>query len=70
MRQVIKECMTENNMEFDDNQIDGLAKALYEDAAGIKDSDGNTPEHPGITIDQLKAELGKHPGLLENLSIK
>ena len=61
--------MEENGMRFDDKEIEGLAQALYEDAAGL--AAGEEPENcPGITVDDLKAELAKHDGLLENLSIK
>ena len=69
LREVMKACMEENGMRFDDKEIEGLAQALYEDAAGL--AAGEEPENcPGITVDDLKAELAKHDGLLENLSIK
>ena len=49
--------------------MEGLAQALYEDAAGL--AAGEEAENcPGITVDDLKAELAKHEGLLENLSIR
>ena len=49
--------------------MEGLAQALYEDAAGL--AAGEVAENcPGITVDDLKAELAKHEGLLENLSIR
>ena len=69
LREVMKACMEENGMRFDDKEIESLAQALYEDAAGL--AAGEEPENcSGITVDDLKAELAKHQGLLENLSIK
>ncbi len=77
-------CMEENGMRFDEKEIEDLAHALYEDAAGLaadQDQDqeeeeeedggeGSSAASRGITIEDLKAELAKHDGLLENLSIK
>ena len=63
LRHVMKACMEENGMKFDEKDIESLTKILYQDAAG-EDSRG------GITIDDIKEELGKHEGLLENLSIR
>ena len=69
LREVMKACMEENGMRFDDKEIESLAQALYEDAAGL--AAGEEAENcAGITVDDLKAELAKHNGLLENLSIK
>ena len=45
------------------------AAALYEDAAGLAAGE-HAEETRGITVDDLKAEMAKHDGLLENLSIK
>ena len=69
LREVIKACMEENGMNFDEKEVEDLAQALYEDAAGLAagESADNTK---GITVEDLKAELSKHEGLLENLSIK
>ena len=69
LREVMKACMEENGMRFDEKEVEDLAQALYEDAAGLaagESADGVK----GITVDDLKAELLKHDGLLENLSIK
>lgn len=53
--------MEENGMKFSDTQIDDLTKAMFDDA---------DPEHVGtITYESLTAQLTKHGGLLENLSI-
>jgi len=72
LREVMKACMEENGMNFDEKEVEGLAQALYEDAAGLaagEDVPGHERVCPGITVDDLKAELAKHEGLLENLSI-
>ncbi|XP_076029976.1 NADPH oxidase 5-like [Oratosquilla oratoria] len=61
LQQVMKACMEENGMKFNLDQIQDLTMALFEDA---------DPHRTGtITYDALKAQLEKHPGLLENLSI-
>ncbi|CAG0920188.1 unnamed protein product, partial [Notodromas monacha] len=60
LQAVLRACMDENGMNFSDEQIEDLTYALYEDA----DATGNE-----ITYDALKAQLMKHEGLLENLSI-
>ncbi len=84
LRSVMTACMEENGMRFDEKEIEDLAHALYEDAAGLaadQDQDqeeeeeedgegGSSAASRGITIEDLKAELAKHDGLLENLSIK
>ena len=64
-------------MRFDEKEIEDLAQALFEDAAGLAEGEAASEvglaeeERPkGITVEDLKAELSKHDGLLENLSIK
>ncbi|KAK7075488.1 NADPH oxidase 5 [Halocaridina rubra] len=57
----MKACMEENGMKFSDEQIEDLTLALFEDA--------DTQRQGAITYESLKAQLLKHPGLLENLSI-
>lgn len=62
MRHVLRACMEENGMKFSDEQIMDLADALFEDA---------DPTNMGaITYEELKKQLEKHGGLLENLSIR
>ncbi|XP_071440439.1 NADPH oxidase 5 [Hetaerina americana] len=61
LQHVMRACMEENGMQFSEEQVEDLTAALFEDA----DS-----EHRGaITYEALKAQLEKHDGLLENLSI-
>ena len=78
LREVMKACMEENGMRFDEKEIEDLAQALYEDAAGLaageaaQEADMAEAESKprGISVEDLKAEMAKHEGLLENLSIK
>lgn len=61
LREVMKACMLENGMEFDEKEVSDLANALFEDA--VKEGCA------GITVDDLKDQLQRHEGLLENLTI-
>merc|ERR1719242_2642280 len=61
LREVMKACMVENGMHFDEKEVSDLATALFEDAV----QDGCS----GITVDDLKDQLTRHEGLLENLTI-
>lgn len=79
LRSVMTACMEENGMRFDEKEIEDLAQALYEDAAGLAAGEAQVQAQRagvadaasrGITVEDLKAELAKHDGLLENLSIK
>ena len=54
--------MEENGMKFSNEQIEDLTMALFEDA--------DIENQGTITYEALKAQLFKHPGLLENLSIR
>jgi hypothetical protein len=58
---VIKFCMDESTLEFSDDTLDELTRALFNDAD--EDSSGT------ITFEELKRELDRHPGVLENLTI-
>lgn len=49
-------------MKFSDDQIHELTMALFEDA--------DVERRGALTFDALKAQLQKHEGLLENLSIR
>ncbi|XP_043227823.1 NADPH oxidase 5-like isoform X2 [Amphibalanus amphitrite] len=61
LQHVIHACMEENGMRFSEEQIEDLTWALFEDA--------DAEETGAITYEALKAQLEKHEGLLENLSI-
>ena len=48
-------------MEFDEDQVNDLAQALFVDAV--------KPGKDGITVDDLSDQFKKHKGLLENLTL-
>ena len=60
--------MEENGMKFDEKEVESLVQALYLDTVGSAEDD-NRPR-TGITIDDLKEQMSKHDGLLENLSLR
>lgn len=67
LKAVLKACTEENKMTFSEEQLDQLALALYEDAVDSVDS--NTPSASnGLEFEHLKAQLDKHPGLIDELS--
>jgi hypothetical protein len=55
-------------MNFSDEQLDQLALALYEDA--VNSVDGNISALNGLEFEHLKAQLEKHPGLIDELSFR
>ncbi len=58
----MKSCMDESMLHFSTEKLDELTRALFEDA---------DVDHSGtISFEELQAELDKHPGVLENLSIR
>ena len=65
LRAVLKACTEENGMQFSDKQLDQLTIALYEDA---RESLDHQNSRLGISYEELRAQMSKHPGLLENLS--
>lgn len=66
LQHVMRACMDENGMRFDEGEVDELTRALFHDATVVTSSAKN---NAGITFDALKAQLTKHDGLLQNLSI-
>ena len=74
LQHVMRACMDENGMKFDEGEVDELTRALFHDATTVVTTTGNTTGSTtvptaGITFDALKAQLQKHDGLLQNLSI-
>ncbi|TRY74386.1 hypothetical protein TCAL_04607 [Tigriopus californicus] len=77
LQHVMRACMDENGMKFDEGEVDDLTRALYYDATTLTkkmsaaSSQIQQPYHPtnGITFEALKAQLTKHDGLLHNLTI-
>ena len=66
----MRACMDENGMKFDEGEVDELTRALFHDATTLNNADAVAdPNNNGITFEALKAQLTKHEGLLQNLSI-
>ncbi|XP_065338491.1 NADPH oxidase 5 isoform X1 [Cloeon dipterum] len=61
LQHVMRACMEENGMKFSEEQVEDLTMALFEDA--------DVEIRGAITFEALKAQLEKHDGLLENLTI-
>jgi len=60
-RDVLKACMTENGMDFEDEDVDHLANVLFMD--GCKDG----ADH--MTLDDFKEQLQRQEGLVKNMGI-
>jgi hypothetical protein len=69
LKAVLKACIEENGMKFSEMQLDELTVALYDDARDSSD-DVARASAKGLSFDELKTQMSKHPGLLENLSIR
>lgn len=70
LQHVMRACMDENGMKFDEGEVDELTRALFHDATVVCSGTVNNSQNScGITFDALKAQLTKHDGLLQNLSI-
>lgn len=54
--------MDESALSFNESKLDELTWALFEDAD--MDNSGT------ISFEELQAELDKHPGVIENLTIR
>lgn len=62
LKTVLRSCMEESSLQLSEDDLDSLTALLFESA----DEDGSGE----ISFDELKAELEKHPGVIENLSIR
>ena len=60
LERVMKACLDENGVCFDDSDLADLAQALFE---------AITHKSSGITLEAFKAQLNKQEGLMQNLSI-
>ena len=95
LREVMRACMVENGMHFDEKEVSDLANALFDDAVKVCVIILNMQMYKtkwniilsssgfyfhiniivfqegcsGITVDDLKDQLQRHEGLLENLTI-
>ena len=54
--------MNESALSFSEAKLDELTRALFEDA--------DTDNSGAISFEELQAELDKHPGVVENLTIR
>ena len=70
LKAVLAACSEENGMKFSDEQLDQLTWALYEDAMDCRDGDSKAAPGAGLEYEHLLAQMAKHPGLLDNLSIR
>lgn len=70
LRVVLEACVEENGLLFTGDQIDQLTQTLYDDAVKSGVPETCTDSDEGIRFEQLKAQMVKQPGLLENLSIR
>ena len=62
LRTVLKSCMGESALQFSDDQLDELTRALIEDADATNSG--------SLTFEELQIALRKHPGLIENLTFR
>lgn len=62
LRTVLRSCMRESAISLPDEKLDQLTLALFESAD--KDCNG------AITFDELRDELQRFPGVMENLTIR
>ena len=62
LKAVLLACIEESSLSLTDENLDDLTDVLF-DAA---DAD----ESGSITFEELQAELEKHPGVIENLTIR
>lgn len=62
LKTVLRSCMEESSLKLSEDDLDSLTALLFESAD--EDDSG------AITFEELKAELEKHPGVLENLTIR
>ncbi|XP_077173403.1 NADPH oxidase 5 isoform X3 [Paroedura picta] len=61
LRTVLKSCLKESSISLPEEKLDDLTQALFESA----DADHNG----SITFEELKRELERFPGVMENLTI-
>ena len=62
LKTVLKSSMEESSIQLPEDRLDQLTTILFEDA--------DTDNSGSITFEELSTELEKHPGVLENLTIR
>ena len=65
---MLKACSEENGMKFSEEQLDQLTVALYDDARN--ESASEIERRPGVSYEELREQILRHPGLLENISVR
>ena len=55
-------------MKFSEEQLDQLTVALYDDARN--ESASEIERRPGVSYEELREQILRHPGLLENISVR
>lgn len=64
-------CSEESGMKFTDEQLNQLTLTLFEDAKQCGDGDRKKIDpDDGVGFEELKAQMARQPGLLENLSTR
>ena len=64
---MLKACSEENGMKFSEEQLDQLTVALYDDA---RNESASEIERSGVSYEELREQILRHPGLLENISVR
>ena len=54
-------------MKFSEEQLDQLTVALYDDA---RNESASEIERSGVSYEELREQILRHPGLLENISVR
>lgn len=62
LKTVLRSCMEESSLSLGEDNLDNLTDVLFD--AADEDKSGE------IAFEELKAELEKHPGVIENLTIR
>ncbi len=62
LKEALRASMEENGMVFDAGELDDLTRALWEDAGMAADGSGE------MTLENLKEQLVRHPGLADGLA--
>lgn len=59
---VLRSCMEESSLVLSEENLQALTDALFDDADADKSGE--------ITFEKLKDQLEKHPGVMQNLTIR
>lgn len=62
LKEVLKACIEESSLSLTEENIEDLTDVLFDSA--------DTDESGSVTFEELQAELEKHPGVIENLTIR